>query len=300
MATLGERRAIASPALARILVLGAVWGTSFLFIRVADRGFSPAQVVQGRLVFGALALGLFMVAGHRRLPRQRRLVGHLVVMGVVANVVPFLLIAWGETRVSSSLAAVLNASTPIMTVLLALLVLPAERPTPLRAAGIAAGLGGVVLVMHPWSRGATTGSLVGELACVGAALCYGVTFVYTRRFISPLGAEPVGMAAAQIGSGAVMLGLLAPALERSGVHAHWTAWLSLVALGAVNTGVAYVWYFQLTRATGAAASSMVTYVSPVVAVVLGAAVLGESLGWELFVGGAVVLAGVAMAQTGRS
>jgi drug/metabolite transporter (DMT)-like permease len=256
--------------------------------------------VQGRLLFGALALFVFLVAGGRRLPRNPRLLGHLVLMGAVANVIPFLLIAWGETRVSSSLAAVLNASTPLMTVLLALAVLPAERPTPLRAFGILAGLGGVVVVMHPWTAGTASGSLAGELACVGAAFCYGVTFVYTRRFISPLGAEPVGMAAVQIGAGALMLGLLSPLVERSPVHAHWTAWASVVALGAVNTGLAYVWYFQLTHGTGAAASSMVTYVSPVVAVILGVAVLGESFGWALLASGSIVLAGVAMAQTGAS
>jgi drug/metabolite transporter (DMT)-like permease len=257
-----------------------------------------------RLTTGALALVLVVALTLRRhSPKLGAAdLGHLAVLGVVSNVAPFYLFAWGEQRVSSSLAGVSNATTPLFTVALAIAVLPDERPTRARMVGLVTGFFGAVVILAPWRPGATIGTLGGELACLGAAACYGVGFVYTRRFLSGRALTPLSLAAGQVAAAAIVMGLLAPAVATGPVHLTARVVAAVVVLGAVNTGLAYLLYHALVREAGATGSSMVTYLIPVVAVVLGVVALGEQAGWNLIVGGAVVIGGVALTEgrlTGR-
>jgi drug/metabolite transporter (DMT)-like permease len=257
-----------------------------------------------RLTTGALALLLVVALTLRRHSPQLGAadLGHLAVLGVVSNVAPFFLFAWGEERVSSGLAGVSNATTPLFTVALAIAVLPDERPTRARMVGLVTGFLGAVVILAPWRPGATFGTLGGELACLGAAACYGVGFVYTRRFLSGRALTPLSLAAGQVAAAAIVMGLLAPAVAIGPVHLTARVVAAVVVLGAVNTGLAYLLYHALVREAGATGSSMVTYLIPVVAVVLGVVALGEQAGWNLIVGGAVVIGGVALTEgrlTGR-
>jgi drug/metabolite transporter (DMT)-like permease len=280
----------------QLVLLALIWGASFMFIKVElDAGIAPLHVALLRCVFGAAALLATLAFTRDRLPRDRRLYLHLLVLAALMNAVPFVLFAYGETEVSSLLAGIFNSLTPLMTLLFSLVVLPEEPPTPERIAGIAVGFAGVLVVLAPW-RGIGGGSLLGALACIGAATCYGLAFPYLRRHLSGRPETAAAMSAAQVTLGALMLLLVAPLAPLPHALPGIGAWLSMLALGALGTGMAYVLNFNVVRIAGAQTGSMVTYLVPVFAVVFGVTILSEPLSWHEPAGGALIIAGVALAQ----
>lgn len=282
--------------LARFLLLASIWGASFLFIKVALEGMTDLQVVLGRCLFGAVALAAIVVARRVPLPRSPTIWGHLLLLGLIANVVPFFCFAWAEDgRVSSGLAGIYNASTPLATLLIAISVLPEERATRPRLVGLVLGFLGVVVVIAPW-RGLGAASFGGQLACLLAAACYGVAITYTRRFLSGSGHPPLALAAGQVACASVVMLALAPFVAADPVSLPWRVVASIVALGALGTGVAYLLFYALIGEVGATRASTVTYVVPLVAVTLGIVVLGESVTWNDFVGAAVVVLGISVAE----
>lgn len=280
---------------ARIAVLAGIWGCSFLFIKVALDGVSATQVVLARIVLGAFTLLAYCAVRRERLPPWGRTWMHLAFMGIVANVLPFLGFSWGEGHgATSGLAGIYNATTPLWTLLFAMAVLPAERPTRARVVGLVLGFCGVLIVLAPW-RSVEGARLGGQLACLGAGACYGVAFVWTRRFLSGV-AAPLGLAAAQLLCATVEFGLIAPFVATGHVDLPPRVWLSLLALGAIGTGIAYVIYYGLIHDVGATTASTVTYVVPLVAVTLGVVVLGETVRWNDFAGAAIVITGIGVAE----
>jgi drug/metabolite transporter (DMT)-like permease len=275
-------------------LLACIWGSSFLFIKVALEGLAPSQVVLGRLVAGATVLALALAVRRLRFPRGISVWRHLVVMSLGANIVPFFLFAWGEQRITSGLAGVLNATTPLLTVAAALVLMPGERPTAARISGIVIGLLGVVVIVAPWDSPGSS-SLAGEMACLAAAGCYGVGFVYARRFLVHTG-EPLSVAAGQILSAAVLLSACAPLVASQHVHLTLAVSLSVLALGGLGTGFAYLIFYGLVRDVGPTTTAMTLYFTPIVAVILGIVVRNEPVTWHLFVGAAVVIGGVALAE----
>lgn len=283
------------------MALALIWGTSFLLIKIALRGLSPAQLVLGRLGTGALALlGVGLVPRYRSGPGQPRWWrwpwGRLGVVAVMANVVPFLLFAWGEERVSSGLAGLLNGTTPLFTVLAARAALPEEKLAPLQVVGLMVGMAGVVVVLAPWRPGMSAASLVGELACLGAAASYGVGFVYTRRLLSGRGLTNLALATGQLVAATALLGLFAPVVASGRLGLGPGVVGAEVVLGALNTGFAYLLYHFLVKEAGATGASTVTYLVPVVAVALGVVAGGDRLAWTLVVGGATVIVGLVILE----
>jgi drug/metabolite transporter (DMT)-like permease len=280
--------------LTRLLVLGAIWGTSFLFIKVGLEGLPPLGVATARSVAGALTLWAFVAIGRRHLPRDRRLWRHLLLVSLFTNAAPFALFAWGETRVASGIAGIYNATTPLFTLLCAIAFLRAERATAQRALGLLLGFAGIVVVLAPW-RGTGHNPALGQLACLVAGASYGVGLVYVRRYVSPYGLDVVVQAAIQVTTGAVVLGVAALAV---GGDVHVTAKVAgaMASLGILGTGVAYVLYNGLIRDVGATSTSLVTFVVPCIAVMLGIAVYDEPLTWNVLAGAAVVVLGVATAE----
>ena len=279
------------PAL-RLALLSLMWGSSFLFMKVGLEGLSPQQIVLARMVLGAAVLIVIVSLRRERLPRSGRIWAHLFAVSIVANLVPFFLIAWGEESISSATAGVLNATTPLFTTLIALAALPEERPTSDKALGLVVGFVGVVVLLGGGGRG----ELGGYLAVLGASACYGVAFVYMRRVLSPTGLSPVVLSSAQIAAGALVMLLAAPVVARSKVDLDLGIVLAMVALGVFGTGLAYLLSYSLVRDLGATGASLVTYLIPLAAVALGVIVLDERLRWNLPIGGAVVIVGVALAQ----
>lgn len=281
------------PPAARLVLLSVLWGSSFLFMKVGLEGLSPQQIVLARMLFGAAVLLLVLGVRGEQLPRSARIWGHLSALTVIANLLPFFLIAWGERSISSATAGVLNATTPLFTTMLAMPLLPEERPTVEKVIGLLLGFVGVLVLL---GGGMGDGQLWGYLAVLLASACYGVAFVYMRRTLSPTGLSPLVLSAAQIVAGAVIMLALTPVVGRSAVDLDLQIVLAMAALGALGTGLAYLLSYSLVRDMGATGASLVTYLIPLAAVALGVAVLDEKLSWNLPIGGAVVVFGVALAQ----
>ena len=281
--------------LGQFAMLALVWGASFLFIKVGLEGLSPTQVVLGRLLSGSAALVVVSLISRQRPPRDPVVWMHLVVVSILLCVVPFLLFAWAEQRVSSGLASIYNATTPLMTGLVALVALRHERPQPSALAGLLIGFAGVLVVLAPW-RGLTSGDVLSQVACLAATLSYGAAFVYLRRFVSPRGLGAIPVATVQVGLGAVIMLLLAPFTAATQIHLSWQVVASISALGVMGTGIAYVWNTNIVANWGATNASTVTYLTPVVGVLLGIVVLGEPLSWNEPLGALIVVAGIAISQ----
>lgn len=285
---------------ARFAATALLWGASFLFIKVAVEGLSPSQVALGRLLFGAIALAIVMLVTRRRRPREAKYWMHVSVVATVFCVIPFLLFGYAGELIPSGLSSIYNATTPITTMLIALLVLPQERLTTARSLALVVAALGVLVVAAPWrfigGDPGLSGSLLGQLACLGATLCYGIATVYARRFVSPFGYDPTTVATTQVGVGAVIMLVLAPAIALQPVDLTWPVIASVVALGVLGTGLAYVFYYGVLAAWGATLASTITYLTPVVGVLLGVLVLQETLSWNEPVGAAVVILGILIGQ----
>lgn len=283
--------------LLRFLGMALAWGSSFLFMKVAVTGMSPGQVVLGRLVLGAAALGLVLTLTRRRLPRNPRLWAHVAVLAGFGCIIPFLLFAWAAERIPSGLSSVFNSATPLMTAAATLAVLRQETVGVRQVIALLTGAAGLVVVLSPWQFG--TGEAIdmwGQLACLGATLSLGVIFAYTRKYVSPFSEEPAAVAAAQMLMAAAVLMLLIPFVAPGEVRLTGPVVLSMLALGIVSTGLAYIWSFEVIARWGATAASTVAYLTPLVGVVLGVVMLHESLSWTQVAGGAVVVLSMMLGQ----
>lgn len=279
---------------ATLVALAIIWGASFLFIKVALEGLTPTQIVAGRMVAGAAALGVAVAFGVTTYPRNATEWRTVFVMALISNVFPFALFAWGEERVTSSLASVLNATTPLWTALLAAAaMLPGEKLNLRRVIGLILGMGGVVIIVQPWQSG--SGEILGELACMAAAACYGIGFVFTSRHITGK-IPPLTAAVGSVTAGAVMATVVAlvttVATSHPDAHVDFGIAASVLTLGALGTGVAYLLFFHLIELSGPTGAATVTFAMPFVGVLLGVLVLDERVGWNVAFGGAIVLAGI--------
>ena len=280
---------------AQFALLAVIWGLSFTFIKLGNRSFDPLQVSFGRMLVGLAVLAAIVAVRRERLPRGLRAWWHILVVSALFNSVPMSLFAWSETRVSSIVAGIWNGTTPLFVLLAVLLVFPEERPTRERAAGLAVGFAGVVVVLGPWS-GIEAGDVLGHVAAMGAAVCYGIGFPYMRRHVASMEATGIALSFGQILCAAVSLALVVPFTTDAPSSYRLDAVLAVCALGALGTGLAYVLQYAVLRAAGTTSASTVTYVIPVVAAGAGIVFLGESMSWNEPVGAVVVLAGVALSQ----
>jgi drug/metabolite transporter (DMT)-like permease len=277
---------------AQFAVLTTVWGASFLFIKVADRDLAPVDVALARCALGAAVLVAALALTRARLPRGRPVWGHLAFVALVGNATPFVLFAYGETRISSVLAGLWNATTPLLVLLVATFMLPEERPTGWRVLGLVAGFAGVVTVLGPW-RGLGGSELVGQLMCLGAATCYGVAFPYTRRFLAGRPESGMALSAGQMLCATAQLAAVTVFVGGGSRGLGLDAAGSLLALGALGTGLAYILNYAIVRAAGATTAATVTYLVPVVSTALGVIVLGEGVTWNEPLGAAIALGAVA-------
>jgi drug/metabolite transporter (DMT)-like permease len=275
----------------RLFVLAFIWGWSFLFIKVAGEGLTPTTVAWTRIALGAGVLYAVLYGQRRRVPVDRASLRHYAVVTLAGNIVPFTLLAWGEQHITSALTAVLNASTPLFTALFAAIGL-AERLRPVQVAGLALGVVGVAVAAGLGASDLEGSSTAGALAAIFAGAGYGVAFVYMRRHL--VSYPPIVAATGQLATGAVLLFPVAAATSvAGGVSLTPTRVASILLLGVLGTGVAYVLNYRIIADIGATKASLVTYIIPVVAVVVGILVLDEPFEARLLVGGALTVAGIA-------
>jgi len=279
-----------------LLALVAMWGSSFMFNRVAVASLPPWTVVAGRIGIAALVLTAVVHATGRRLPPPGRTWAPFVLIAAIGNAIPFYLITWGQQVVESALAGILMAVMPLATLVLAHFLVAGERMTRPRVAGFVTGFGGIVLLMGPAALAGAGGDamLVYQLAVLGGALCYALQSVLTRLIIR---GDVMVAAAATLIVASLMVVPAALWLDRP-----WTlsprgiSVAAVVWLGVAPTALATVLYFQLIRSAGPTFMSLVNYLSPGVAVLLGLVVMGEHPLATAYVGLALILAGIAVAQ----
>ncbi|MPY48640.1 DMT family transporter [Streptomyces acidicola] len=280
--------------------LALLWGASFLFIKVSLEGLSPAQVMLGRIALGALFLAGVMTVTRRRWPRDARTWGALAVISVFLCVVPFSLYAWAGESIPSGLSSIYNATTPIAALLVSLAVLPDERLTRARVCGLILAFLGVSVVAAPWSTLGQAGAdpfLLAQLACLGANLCYGIGFVLSRRLLRGTRHDTITTAAAQMVLATAIGLLLAPFIGGlEPVHVTPSVLSSMLVLGMAGTGLAYILNNRVIAAWGATNASTVTYLTPIVGVVLGILALGETIHWHEPAGAVLVLLGILISQ----
>jgi drug/metabolite transporter (DMT)-like permease len=283
-------------------LVGVIWGSSFMFIRVGVEQLGPFQVVFIRT--GIAALGLLLVAMLRRLPFQPSLqnLRDLAILGVINTVFPFALITWGETSIDSGLAAVLQSTAALFTLVVAHFSFADERITWKKVGGLVVGFLGVCILMsRSWEAGTVqTSSLGGQLAVVVASLCYAFGGVYTRKVISQR-IEPVVAAAGAMTTAAVVTGLLMLIAPLAGGQPvvlpnamQPNVLFAVIMLGVVNTFLAYLLFYPTLKVLGAARGSMVTYIVPAVGLTLGALFLQEEVDARLLIGALLILTGIAI------
>ena len=280
------------------LALAVIWGCSFLFIKVGLEALTPAGVALSRLVLGLATMLVVSALTRTRLPHRATWVPLFAAAALMTSI-PWTLFAFGEERVSSALAGVINGATPLMTLVAILLAFPEERPTRERIVGLMVGFAGVVVVVGPWETSGGAAWL-GIAACVIAISCYGISFPYVRRRLAG-GARAIPLPPIALATGLMAMGTV-QALPIAAVTGVTTApvttnvVLAMVGLGCVGSGIAYVLNFRVIAASDATTASTVTYLTPLVAVVVGAGVLGEHVTWNQPAGGVLVVLGAAVAQ----
>ena len=288
---------------AKYLALVLIWGSSFLLMKVGLEAMSPVQISALRILSGAVVLLGLLLAGGGRLPTGARVWGHLFVCGFFLGALPFTLFAMSETRISSALAGIGNAATPIATVLATMAILPGERATGRRLVAVGVGFLGVITIMQPWTATDRPDLIGFSMALIGGA-SYGVGWTYNRRFLSGVDLGGLSQPTATLLTALVLIVpfvITWALLQPEGLAAIWAydttgagdwPWLPLLCvlvLGVVGTGFAYMLQFDVVRGAGPVIGSTITYLIPVVSVLLGVLVLGEHLGpWQL-VGFAIVL-----------
>ena len=277
------------------VALGTVWGCSFIFIKLGLEFLTPVGVAFVRTSLGAITLLVILKSRQISLPKDRKIWGHLWVVAMLLNVVPGVLFGFAETRVTSVLAGIVNAVTPLMTLLAIFVAFRGEKPKRYQVIGLTIGFTGVLTVLGIW-RGMGQNSLLAVLALVAAATCYGISFPYSQKFVLPYKLQPEALATIQISLAAATL---LPFYLMNGISRDQYRpgpIFAMLALGVLGTGYAYIWNFKIMAAAGSAIASSVTYVTPVVAVIVGVLFLGEPVSWHEPVGGAIVLIGAAIAQ----
>ena len=277
------------------ILLGITWGMSFLFIKQGLEFLTPLGVAFGRCALGAITLIIIAKSKAVELPKNPKIWGHLLVVAMLLNVIPGILFALAETEVTSILAGIINAVTPLMTVLAILLIGRDEQPKRSQLIGLGIGFVGVGTVMGIW-QGLGDNPIFYVLCLLFAVTCYGFSFPYSRRFVMPHKLEPIQMATVQLICAATVLlpGYLYDGIAKDEFRP--IPLLSMLCLGVFGSGFAYIWNFQIIRDAGSAIASSVTFVTPVVAVIAGIIFLGESLAWYEPVGALIVLFGAAVAQ----
>jgi drug/metabolite transporter (DMT)-like permease len=286
-------------ALPVLLALGCTWGASFLFIKVIVEDTGPFELVTGRLFFGALTVAVFMRV--RRIPVtvQPALIARIAVLALVSNVIPFALIAWGEKHIDSGLASVLNSTVPIFTAIFAAAVLAEERVTAARLLGLLLAFIGVMVLTGDGVLRITDSDVLGQLAVIGAAACYGMGAVYSRTLLRAY--DPVTISIWQLMLGTLFATTAIFIFEGTpDVKLGLDAIGSVIALGIFGTGIGYIAWLWLIETTGSVRASLVTYIVPVMGLFLGWIVLGEDIGPSIILGALCIVAGVAVVIRGQA
>ena len=277
------------------IALGVVWGCSFIFIKLGLEFLTPFGVAFVRCALGAITLLIVVKIKKIKLPSDKSTWRKLWILAMLLNVIPGILFAYAEVYVTSVLAGIINATTPLATLIVMLIAFREERLKIEQIIGIIIGAIGVMVVLGIW-QGVGENQLTGVIALLIAVTCYGISFPYTVRNIIPLGLKPEAAATTQLVMAAITL---LPFYLYDGIsqdNYRPASLLAMLALGILGSGVAYIWNFSIIAAAGSSIASSVTYLTPVVAIIVGWVFLGDALSWFEPVGALLVIIGAATSQ----
>jgi drug/metabolite transporter (DMT)-like permease len=277
------------------LALGLVWGCSFIFIKLGLEFLTPFGVAFARCALGAITLLIVVKLMKIKLPKEKSTWYKLWIVAMLLNVIPGILFAYAEMHVTSVLAGIINATTPLATLIVMLIAFREEKLKAEQVYGLLLGGLGVMVVLGIW-QGIGDNQLTGVIALLIAVTCYGISFPYSKRNIIPLGLKPEAAATTQLIMAAITLlpfylydGISQDNYRPANIFA-------MLALGILGSGFAYIWNFSIIAAAGSSIASSVTYLTPVVAVFVGWLFLGEVIVWHEPVGALLVILGAAVSQ----
>nr|WP_313612795.1 EamA family transporter [Agrobacterium sp.] len=278
---------------AMLIALSILWGGSFFFIGVAVKELPPFTIVTLRVGLAAVALLIVCRVMGLKLPREGRIWRAFFAMGILNNIIPFCLIVWGQTHIASGVASILNATTPLFTVLVAHFLTIDEKLSPNKLAGVLIGFVGVATMIGPSALGGSGSNLWGQLAILGAATSYAFAGIFGRRF-KTMGVAPLMTATGQISSSTLMLIPVALLIDQPWTLAmpSTSTWAALLGIALLSTALAYLLFFRILSSAGATNLALVTFLIPVSAILLGSVVLGEQLEMKHFAGMAMIAAGL--------
>lgn len=286
--------------LAAFLGVGIIWGSNFIYMKMAAELISPLQVVFYRVLFGFIPVLLFAVSRNAIKLSHFRYVHHFIVMSLLATSVYYYAFVKGTALLMSGVAGALSGSIPLFSFLMALIFLPEERATPLRLLGVLIGMLGVAVTGIPSGEGIFSANSAGVLYISFGALCVGASFVYAKKFLIPLGIPGSALTAYQLGFGLLSLAAVTDYTGMGAVmtDAHVFAGL-VIGLGLLGTGAAYLIYYYLVSRLGAITASSSTYIPPVVALIIGAVIVGEPIGVKGYTGALLIFVGVFLLRNRR-
>ena len=276
--------------------VGLIWGTSFLWIKIAVQEVSPFVLVSFRTLFAALGLVVYLLIDRKARMPWKEIAPRLpvfIVLGLVNVAIPWLLISWAEMHIESGVASILNATMPLWTIIIAPLVISDDKITLPKLAGLATGFIGVVLLFLPSIGEGWSTNLLGQAAVLGATLCYASATIFARK--KAHGLNPQTQTFLQFTMSTLIVWSLTFGIEKQiTLPALPITWLALLWLGLLGSGFAYIIYFSLLHRLGPTRLSMVTYIPPVVGVLLGIIFLGEAFHWQALVGALLILSGISI------
>ena len=294
-----KTHSMSSNSWAALIILSILWGGSFFLVEIALTALPPLTIVLTRVMLASVALWSIVLFRGSSIPRSLKMWGSFLVMGLLNNIFPFSLIVWGQTYISAGLASILNATTPLFTIVVAGLLLHDEKPTANKWMGVAIGFAGIVIMIGPSTLDGIGVNVLAQLAILGAALSYAFAGAYGRKCL-PAGIDSIVMAAGQVTASALVL---APIVFFTEARYGYTlpgveVIVALMILAIFSTAFAYMLYFRILASAGAVNLSLVTFLIPVSAILLGTTLLGETLQPPHIVGMFIVAAGL-LAIDGR-
>lgn len=286
----------------RFLAAGLIWSTSFLWIKIALQEVGPFMLVALRTSFATLGMLTIILFSNRKILNWEKIqpwLGFFVIIGIINVVFPFVLISWGEQFIPSGIASVLNSTTPLFTILMVTFFLREDRFTWGKAIGLVLGFSGVVTLFIPEMRNSRVDNMQGLLAILAASACYALSGILIKKKVHGLESELQVLL--QYAFAAIVVWLLTPIFERPVMLPQLSlTWIALLWLGILGSSVASYFYFRLLHSAGPTSASTVTYVPPLVGLLLGAVILSEPLGWQSLAGGILIVGGIMLVNQRRA
>lgn len=276
-----------------IMLLSLLWGGAFFMIELGLRGFPPNTLVFLRMALAVPPMLLILkIMGHH-MPRDRQSWQRLFVLGAINAAFPFILFFWGQTRIESGLASILNATTPLWGVVTAHFLTKDEKAAPARVIGVLLGLAGIIVMVGTEALGGISGSVLAQLACLAATLLYALAAVYART-LSQTTMTPLVIATGQVVTAAIIMLPVMLMVDQPWAlpSAGWDAWAGALGLAIPSTAIAYFFYFRLIDRAGASNAMLVAFIMPVVAIILGVVALGETVEAKEIAGAVLIALGL--------